>query len=56
MKWLTSLFHAPVPRLPPIRETSEILSDLDRQVIRLASIRGRAAEMIKKLDVDDNHR
>lgn len=41
---------AVVEPLPPVRPTSEILSDIDKQVGRLASVRDRAAELIKNLE------
>lgn len=44
---------AHVEPLPPARPTSEILSDIDRQVGRLASVRERAAEVIKRLETNE---
>lgn len=50
---LQRLFTRPVEPLPPIRPTSEILSDIDHQVGRLALVRERATDLIKQMETVD---
>jgi len=55
MKCLKRFFGRVEP-LPPIRATSEILSDIDHQVGRLTAVRERATELIKQMETPDEQR